>query len=336
MKEVQYINYAKGIGIALVVLGHIGFLEQYIYAFHMPFFFFLSGFLLSNIEKKKTKRFVNDKVKRLLIPYFSFSIVSFLYWLCIEKNLRSVAIKPTKAFMNILFPSVGDKYVYNVPLWFLIALFITIILVFLAIKYIKNKYILLILSLLLFICIGNNPHPRFFELSIALSGGQFFLLLGFFSREIIGKDLKSLQNKSDKYLVITLFVSLLCIILFAKVNHFEISMMSNHYGNLFYATFSSISGIVFLFSLSLLLNNWSSNLSLLNTLGKDSLFIMGVHEPIKRVVIFLLSKITHIQEDVLRNTCLYALTILVLVLMLSLFLKRLIPKPCKKYFSLYK
>ena len=47
----QYWNITKGIGICLVVLGHVcSDISNYIYLFHLPLFFFVSGFLYN--EKK--------------------------------------------------------------------------------------------------------------------------------------------------------------------------------------------------------------------------------------------------------------------------------------------
>ncbi len=48
-KRLDYIDALRGFGIILVVLGHLHFghnmLHQYIYAFHMPLFFLVSGYL---------------------------------------------------------------------------------------------------------------------------------------------------------------------------------------------------------------------------------------------------------------------------------------------------
>ncbi|MCD4694754.1 MAG: acyltransferase family protein, partial [Bacteroidales bacterium] len=44
----EWIDIAKGIGILLVVYGHCQpppLIEKFVYAFHMPLFFFISGFL---------------------------------------------------------------------------------------------------------------------------------------------------------------------------------------------------------------------------------------------------------------------------------------------------
>ncbi len=48
MKRIEWVDIARGIGIILVILGHIGIgkVGKFIYSFHIPLFFFLSGFLV--------------------------------------------------------------------------------------------------------------------------------------------------------------------------------------------------------------------------------------------------------------------------------------------------
>ena len=54
MERLVFIDNAKGIGIILMILGHIPnmpeFFHSWIYSFHMPLFFFISGYLFN--EKK--------------------------------------------------------------------------------------------------------------------------------------------------------------------------------------------------------------------------------------------------------------------------------------------
>ena len=42
MKRIEWIDIARGIGIILVILGHIGIgkIGKFIYSFHIPLFFF--------------------------------------------------------------------------------------------------------------------------------------------------------------------------------------------------------------------------------------------------------------------------------------------------------
>lgn len=80
-KRLNYFDMAKGIGIFLVVLGHIEFistpLRGFIVSFHMPLFFIISGMLLSLSDdlNKDFKSVFFRKLSRLMIPYFCFSIL---------------------------------------------------------------------------------------------------------------------------------------------------------------------------------------------------------------------------------------------------------------------
>jgi fucose 4-O-acetylase-like acetyltransferase len=84
------IDTAKGIGIVLVVLGHVvaqqvpaghewyRLLKDAIYAFHMPFFLYLSGYVLGYSAKAWTaekRRFVLERLDRLILPFFAFGLI---------------------------------------------------------------------------------------------------------------------------------------------------------------------------------------------------------------------------------------------------------------------
>ena len=71
MKErIHWIDIAKGIAIMLVVIGHVPdafdapFYRVAIYTFHMPLFFFLSGYVFS--EKENFSVFLKSKCKSIL------------------------------------------------------------------------------------------------------------------------------------------------------------------------------------------------------------------------------------------------------------------------------
>ena len=80
-KRLDYLDVAKGIGILLVILGHcqlgrIGRAHSLIYSFHMPLFFFLSGFVYKDYE---IKIFLKKKIRGLLLPVIVFSCIYTLY-----------------------------------------------------------------------------------------------------------------------------------------------------------------------------------------------------------------------------------------------------------------
>ena len=84
--RIDWIDHARAIGICLVVLGHTAglpeFAMQLIYSFHMPLFFFISGYLLKDSYLDlPLKDFLKRLSYKLVVPYICFWIVSYFYWL---------------------------------------------------------------------------------------------------------------------------------------------------------------------------------------------------------------------------------------------------------------
>lgn len=87
-KRLNYIDAAKGIGILLVVLGHHiqgkPELIHWIYSFHMPLFFILTGYLehrnqADHRQSADLRSYIRKKAAALLWPYYTFSAVNFLW-----------------------------------------------------------------------------------------------------------------------------------------------------------------------------------------------------------------------------------------------------------------
>lgn len=129
--RIDWMDTAKGIGIFLVVWGHFyasDTLKIVIYGFHMPLFFFLSGYLYKE-RAMSFLAFVKKKSKQLLLPFLMFQAVTFL----IVNGLTFVASKqldasPIKLVSEFFFLN-GDLG-FNSPLWFLVVLFSVEILFF--------------------------------------------------------------------------------------------------------------------------------------------------------------------------------------------------------------
>lgn len=123
------IDMFRCLGILLVVLGHTQGLpseiHRYIYSFHMPAFFVLSGYLF-NIDKARRFPVVYgvDKFRRLIIPAWCLGAICglpFVIKLAIHKI--SLAI-----FLSLLwgafvgFPRADGNFL-STPLWFLFCLY---------------------------------------------------------------------------------------------------------------------------------------------------------------------------------------------------------------------
>lgn len=92
----DWIDVAKGIGILLVVYGHVArgvfnanlgmdpdffvVVDRFIYSFHMPLFFFLSGiFFFSSLEKHGHVGLITIKIDSILYPYVIWSLVQGIF-----------------------------------------------------------------------------------------------------------------------------------------------------------------------------------------------------------------------------------------------------------------
>lgn len=75
----QSITYLKALGITLMVLGHCGcpiaYLIKFLYMFHMPLFFFVSGYCLKPKYLNEPLTFVWKRVKGIYWPYLKWSLL---------------------------------------------------------------------------------------------------------------------------------------------------------------------------------------------------------------------------------------------------------------------
>lgn len=73
----QTLSIAKGIGIILMVVGHSGcpdVLNRFIYLFHMPLFFFVSGYLFKDKYVENKFLFLKRKLKGLYWPFIKWEL----------------------------------------------------------------------------------------------------------------------------------------------------------------------------------------------------------------------------------------------------------------------
>ena len=81
MERENWIDWAKALGILLVVMGHSNYsiphLTEMIFMFHMPLFFFISGYLF---KTGCSYRVIHNKnIRTLVVPYILFNVVWALF-----------------------------------------------------------------------------------------------------------------------------------------------------------------------------------------------------------------------------------------------------------------
>ena len=104
-KRILWIDYAKSICIYLVLLGHAHASQpvtDFIYTFHMPLFFFLSGCLFSFEKHPNFKEFAIKRFKGLMVPYLWINLITYLFWLLAGRNFGEDATISTTWYSPII------------------------------------------------------------------------------------------------------------------------------------------------------------------------------------------------------------------------------------------
>lgn len=306
--RIHYLDIAKGIGIYLVVLGHVTHSEwlwYYIWQFHMPLFFFISGLLYT--PKESFKAFLIKRTKSLYIPYVIFFLVTFAYWVLIERKYRGAEIPISYELIGLPYGTYeGGHLFFNGVIWFLPCLYVTEI-IFYFIAKLKDR-------------IGI-----FAGIICSFSIGQFFLLSGvdylpfglhtafnailFYGIGYLFKPIFiHLNNKNKKHQVLFLIGCLAIQLLYLGKYVSNIKVCTIPY------SFLAFAGIGFYLILSNLLNKNR----VIEYFGRNSLVILGLHAPIMRAIIFGATKITHIGAETLRQNVFFSISISIVILLIML------------------
>lgn len=151
--RIEYIDALKGFAIYLVVWGHaLQFLRnghdfwhnlpmfEFIYSFHMPLFFMLSGFFFRSSLRMDWREFFTKKSIQLVLPIVVWSLIFVSLELGFDlisgRNIYSLADVPKKLLAE------------GLNIWFLKELFITFGIVFVAFKVFKKAWLACVVSLL--------------------------------------------------------------------------------------------------------------------------------------------------------------------------------------------
>lgn len=266
-RRLTHIDFLKGIGIILVLFGHLpinGTMHMLIYSFHMPLFFFSSGFffkerpLLENLQKD---------VKTIIKPYIFFALVLIITLILIKMHQEKFYMAVKSLYIN---PFDSQCYALYHTIWFLICLFFVreiFNLLYKAFKYPKiigwGGYFLAIVFRL---C--NIKIPFFIDTAI---GMMFFYSMGDWF-----KNSKYMQMRLSTYLIFVILISYAILTCY-------ISPKVNVRDNI-YPWYICLSAAIPIFSLYYLSYNISTHnntfVKFIELCGQKSLFIFALHGPI--------------------------------------------------------
>ena len=292
-KRIEYIDIARGIGILLVALAHADislispYLHRFIYAFHMPLFFFLSGYFFHS--DLPFWIFLKKRFNAIIKPYLVTIVLIYVASISFT-NMRFVTV-----FGRIVKSLYATGYYIDwVQLWFLPSLFVSSLFAFIIYRllliHIDNRY--LRWSILLGMqAIGVATLGLFYPFSVSLLGKEYelfglpfsldlVLISGFFY--ILGNEIRRVTSeKTFSNLWIFLGTGgglVLTTLLFEQRSDFNTRVFESFPIN----TLEAILGILFTLAVSKQINLRTTRLaSALKYIGQASLFILIFHVPIQ-------------------------------------------------------
>lgn len=290
--RIAWADITKGIGIILVIVAHCMNINewpfQFIYTFHMPLFFILSGWFFD--EKCKFRELIKKRVRSLIIPYIIFFIIGFLATICITQWRNELTLSGIISDLWLADPNT----VHNSSIWFLMCMFWTQIFFWLICRLpmllqVVTYFILyaagILYSVFRFDVLGYGRLPL--DLDVVPVAIIFFAV-GFYIKKYCL--LKLFENKFSMVIItiISIFLSIIC---------FAINGYSNlhglKFGNPIVYLIGGIAGSGGILGLSTGISHLGKAKyakSVLCFLGRNSLVILGIQSVSIRLFILVAEK----------------------------------------------
>ena len=181
-ERLHWLDYSKTIGMYLVVLGHVlkdnaQLFKVVIYSFHMPLFFFLSGFL-HKLKIGRGKYFLSI-LKQLVIPFLIFNGLTFI------TKIKDIPIDGVFVVTCDFLKELGESiYLGELPIgpsWFILSLIWMKIIMFFLLRIRSDFRSLSIVGITWVIVLAvfytsNFPKiPNYFHLGSSLLSFPFYI-----------------------------------------------------------------------------------------------------------------------------------------------------------------
>lgn len=295
----QTVNIAKGIAIISMVIGHVisseNFISIFIYKWHMPLFFFFSGYFF-NAEKYSVQQFLYKKIKTIYFPFVFWSLlILYLHNILIDVHINPLPYYDLQKFKILTYRIIFELRQYEALLgtfWFLIQLLIVNILACIIFQITTNKLSpkyfyyskICILIISLICCIIFNKYHLLFYYHF---GWISLLSFSFF---VSGYILKS-YDLSKKWILIFSII----VLTFSGQSFKE--MIALNYNEILPYSITALCGIILVYNISSIIKNIQLIGKLLSFIGQQSYSIMILHFASFKIVSYLIVKYNNLPSD---------------------------------------
>ena len=292
MTRIPWIDNCKALAISLVALGHmqsIYLVNETIFAFVMPAFFFLSGYTFERSAGATFTELLRKKFCSLVIPSFGFSAILFAFWFLVRRNFGlsyETHATVTDVLMQILCGTNSTFFV--TPLWFLTCLFVVEILFWGILR--LGKKLRIFVTALLFVpglvywtYMDMLPLPHVFW---NFDQACFFLAIGFVT---------SKRNFAEKFLC-SLKCNLFVLVASALVFALAFVAREKTTSPLVFVSMQAVMCYTGLLAFIAIVKNVKNNV-VLNFIGQNTLTILALHIMVQSILRGVLFKVFHVAPE---------------------------------------
>ncbi|MFT8316343.1 MAG: acyltransferase family protein [Clostridium sp.] len=282
--KVEYMDIAKAYGIIAVVMGHCASpITAFVYLFHMPLFYFVSGYFYKDTNSKNPIKYIIRKLKGLYLPFIKYELIFliihnllFKFYIYSDKIIykdNSISRYSLKEFVKRGFSIItfGSSEQLTGALWFCASLF-TVTVIFMLLDYILKKIninkeiikfiIISCISILANILIRKSIIlPREIDTSLVAMPIYYF-----------GYLFKKYEYKI-RFNVIGAATS--AILIYISTYYVKVDMVKNLYTSPILFIIDALLGIYMIIYISKKYNY--KNFKILKYIGANTLCIMGLH-----------------------------------------------------------
>lgn len=282
MKErIYWIDNLKFIGIFLIYLGHFGksagLLYPYVFSFHVPLFFFISGLFYVNVQDRKSliSTWVSS-FKKIVMPYIAFALIALVVY-SIHENWTA-----EKTFEQLITAVKAVRnQIYAGSLWFLPCLFMVIVYHSFLIYIFKNKYIAFAVSIPFFVYGSMHAFVSKPQLFFSADSAAYYLI--YYSAGAVlshyTRDFKvDLLTNKEKALAISLvtFAVFLSLIVYFNGDSFIYSKVDNTYLRI--AVIFAVTSLLFIPAIAV---SHCIKSPFISKLGQATLVLCGTEQVLK-------------------------------------------------------
>ena len=321
IERMDYIDVAKGIGIVGVLVGHhlqqADLLIKWIYSFHMPLFFFLTGFLYEkrNVDAADNRALFLKQAKRLLYPYVTFSVL-MLAWKYFFHIICGVPYTTgEKEFKYMVLDALTTNGIH--ALWFLPAMFWASTVYLILRKQKLPGWVLPVFGVATAVLLSQMKQTKMIQES------ELHLFVNYVARSVLGFSfivLGALYARIERSGLYVMITSLLVSLIFGLWNG-NVGLVASYIGNPLLGYIGAVGGCVFILSIS---KRIGGTARWLRFLGRNSLVVMATELSFPDEIAWMIlgvTKVTRILPPLMASAVMVLLQ-MVLVSLLILVIQR--------------